>query len=756
MKKCGQNPFWMAKMALAHVRPTGSTWEEHDLLGHLEGTAQRAREFADAFGNGDWARLAGLWHDLGKFPPAWQAYLKGKSGFDPEAHLEGNHGKLDHSSAGAQHAIARLGPMGQVLAYLIAGHHAGLPDWSHETGGSLKSRLEKRECLDAIQSHIPTEILNGAIPQSRPCVTRQDDCHLWIRMLFSCLVDADFLDTEAFMDPEKADQRPSGQDLAALKARFDAYMIEKQEKAQDTPVNRIRAEVLKACREGANQTPGLFSLTVPTGGGKTLASMAFALEHALAKGKRRIIVVIPYTSIIEQTAKVFRDVFGEGVVLEHHSNLDIDKESQQSRLAAENWDAPVIVTTNVQLFESLFAARTSSCRKLHNIAESVVILDEAQMLPPEYLQPILGVLNALVEGYKVSALLCTATQPALVGEIGSQKAKFKGLEGVRELMPDPGELSRQLQRVQLQPQHPELQAVSWEALAQQLQTFDQVLCIVNTRRDCRELFQLMPPGTIHLSALMCAEHRSEVIERIKGLLSAGQSARVISTQLVEAGVDLDFPVVFRALAGLDSLAQAAGRCNREGKLNADGRLGQVFYFRAPKDAPTGLMLKGQQACEESLRCDLDAVQNLSPQAFTRYFKRFYADVTSFDSKGMHELLEKDIASGKLYFQFRTAALKFKLIDDQAQCAVVVLYGPQKEAIERLLEDVRILGPSRERLRKLQRCTVNIPERDFKALQSRGEILEVGGLWAQAVDGLYHDDLGFCPQGAPWNPETLVL
>lgn len=743
-------------MALAHVRQTGEDWEEHHLADHLKGTAHRAEQCAALFGNGDWARLAALWHDLGKFPPVWQSYLKGKSGFDPEAHLEGNQGKLDHSSAGAQHAVARLGEVGRLLAYLIAGHHAGLPDWSHEmgVGGSLAARLEKGECLNAIQGHVPKHVLDAPIPQSRPCVNVPENIHHWIRMLFSCLVDADFLDTEAFMDPKKPDQRMSGPDLTALKGRFDAYMAKKQSASPETLVNRIRAQVLKACRDGAQQEPGLFSLTVPTGGGKTLASMAFALEHALAKGKRRIIVVIPYTSIIEQTAQVLREVFGEGVVLEHHSNLDPEMESQQSRLASENWDAPIIVTTNVQLFESLFAARTSRCRKLHNIVNSVIILDEAQMLPPEYLRPILGAIKALVECFGASMVLCTATQPALVGEIGSQQAKFQGLEGVRELMSDPGELSKQLQRVALKPQHPDLQPVSWEVLAEELGRLDQVLCIVNTRKDCRELFQLMPPGSLHLSALMCAEHRSSVITEIKERLKAGQSVRVISTQLVEAGVDLDFPVVYRALAGLDSLAQAAGRCNREGKLNAEGHLGQVFYFRAPKDAPAGLMLKGQQACEESLRCDLEEVQNLSPLAFTRYFRRFFASVNSFDAKGMKELLETSAQSGQ--FQFRTAAVHFQLIDDQAQRAVVVWYGPQKKSIQALLDELRFLGPSRERLRKLQRYTVNIPERDFKALQDRGEILETAGLWAQAVDGLYDDVLGLCPQGAPWNPATYVL
>lgn len=747
-------------MGLAHVRqeqPTGR-WQEHSLEEHLAGTALRAEAFASCFGNGDWARSAGLWHDLGKFNPIWQSYLKGKSGYDPEAHLEGTPGKVDHSTAGALHAVDRLGPLGRILAYLIAGHHAGLPDWSHEigVGGDLSGRLAGIAHLaKALEGDVSQELLATSPPQSRPCVNGPEHIHLWIRMLFSCLVDADFLDTEAFMQPDKAEQR-GGLDanLQWLKNRFDVHMIQKQGNALDTPVNKVRAQVLRFCRAGGQMEPGLFSLTVPTGGGKTLASIAFALEHALAHGKRRIIVVIPYTSIIEQTAGVLREVFGESAVLEHHSNLDPDKETPQSRLASENWDAPIVVTTNVQFFESLFAARTSACRKLHNIVDSVVILDEAQMLPPEYLRPILGMLQGLTRHFGVSALLCTATQPALVGRIGSQKAVFQGLEGVRELMPDPRELSKALQRVELRPQHPELEPVTWSALATELSLHDQVLCIVNTRSNCRELHALMPEGTIHLSALMCAEHRSEVIGRIKEGLKTNASIRVISTQLVEAGVDLDFPVVYRALAGLDSMAQAAGRCNREGKLNEAGRLGKVVLFAPPKPARSGLLRKGEEAGREMLRCFPAQVANLDPEGFKRYFELFFSKVNSLDDKDMEGLLERDAATG--HFQFRTAAAKFQLIDDEAQCSLVVLYPPHKDKIQHLLEELRFLGPSRERMRKLQRYTVNIPERTFKALQDRGEILEYGGVWGQAVDGLYDSSLGLCPDGAAWNPETYVL
>ena len=332
-------------------------------------------------------------------------------------------------------------------------------------------------------------------------------------------------------------------------------MKEQFANAPSTTVNRIRAEVLRQCRDKAPKPPGLFSLTVPTGGGKTLSSLAFALEHAARHGKRRVIYAIPYTSIIEQTANIFRDIFSDAVV-EHHSNLDPDRETVKSRLATENWDAPVIVTTNVQFFESLFAAKISRCRKLHNIVNSVVVLDEAQLLPPEFLQPILDVMNLLVRHYGVTFVLSTATQPAL-GTLQTFQRTIRGLDRVHELIDDPDALYRDLERVTVAMPRDFHQTQDWDDIAQQMQQHPSVLMVVNSRADARELHRRMPTGTLHLSALMCGEHRSWVIADIKRRLQTGEAVRVVSTQLVEAGVDVDFPVVYRALAGLDSIAQAA-------------------------------------------------------------------------------------------------------------------------------------------------------------------------------------------------------
>jgi len=575
-------------LALAHVRQEDSgNWHKHFLDEHLRGVAGLAANFATNFDSSEWASIAGLWHDIGKYSTEFQRYIKTVSGYDAEAHIEDAPGRVDHSTAGALHAVRQFGTHGRILAYLIAGHHAGLADWSAaETGAKALSKrldLEHEYLLDRIPAQtIPQEILTQPKPTTK-MRGGAEGLHLWLRMLFSCLVDADFLDTEKFMNDAQAAARSGYRDIADLMDRFDKHMAAFTVNADNTPVNTIRTDILRQCREKAALNPGMFSLTVPTGGGKTLSGMAFALQHAVQynkktddqmKHKQRIIYVIPYTSIIEQTAGIFRDIFGDNVV-EHHANLDPDKEDARSRLATENWDAPVIVTTNVQFFESLFAARTSRCRKLHNIVNSVVVLDEAQLLPPEFLQPIVNVMNQLVTYYGVTFVLSTATQPALGSFQPFGGKPFHGLDNVHEIMDDPDSLYQKLKRVEVSVPSDLQTSRDWQSIANELIQHPSVLCIVSRRDDARELHRLMTASengkdTLHLSALMCGEHRSKVIADIKTRLKRNEPVRVISTQLVEAGVDVDFPVVCRALAGLDSIAQAAGRCNREGKQGSLG------------------------------------------------------------------------------------------------------------------------------------------------------------------------------------------
>jgi CRISPR-associated endonuclease/helicase Cas3 len=655
------------KIVLAHVRQdSNGKWREHVLEKHLFEVAHRAGELAKAFGSEDWAHLAGLWHDLGKYREKFQQYIKSVSGYDAEAHIEDVPGRVDHSTAGAIYAIEKLGLQGRILAYLIAGHHAGLPDWNNAEGGQsvLFQRIENGKqngyLQEALDTMPPAEILNQSRPQSLP---PNGSLALWLRMLFSCLVDADFLDTEAFMDDKRSGLRFGYPSILALKSAFDQYMVDKAANAKDSDVNRIRAEVLRQCREKAELSSGLFSLTVPTGGGKTLSSMAFALNHAVHHGKNRVIYVIPYTSILEQTAEIFGGIFGAENVIEHHSNLDPDREDSRSRLATENWDAPIIVTTNVQFFESLYAAKTSRCRKLHNIVNSVVVLDEAQLLPPEFLAPILHVMQDLANSYKVSFVLSTATQPAF-----SPRPKFTGLKNVCELMDDPERLYADLKRVKTELPDDFASPRTWESIAGELQQYDSVLCIVNSRKDCRELHGLMPKDTIHLSALMCGQHRSQVIAEIKQRLKDGIPTRVISTQLVEAGVDMDFPVVYRALAGLDAIAQAAGRCNREGLLT---ELGKVVVFVPPKPAASGLLRKAQQSGQEIMR--LTDGDPLTRERFEAYFRHYYESLNSLDKANIVGLLDlhNQAEARRAEFNFRIAASNFRLIDEEGQTAVIV-------------------------------------------------------------------------------------
>ena len=741
-------PPTQAKQYLAHVRKKDDgSFEIHELEEHLREVAKGAAKFAETFGSSDWGSIAGLWHDLGKYSAEFQRRIKSVSGYDSDAHLEGQPGRVDHSTAGAQHAIDQFGPHGRILAYLIAGHHTGLTDWhSSETpGGALKIRLDDKSHLKRTLSQtIPPEILSQPKPTSA-LLGGSAGFALWIRMLFSCLVDADFLDTEAFMDVDKAVERSKTLTVLELLARFNAFIEEKFSDVLPTTVNRVRAGVLQQCRERARETPGLFSLTVPTGGGKTLSSLAFALEHAKCHDKRRVIYTIPYTSIIEQTANVFRDIFPDAVI-EHHSNLDPEKETVKSRLAAENWDAPLIVTTNVQFFESLFAVRTSRCRKLHNIVNSVVVLDEAQLLPPEFLQPILDVINLLVRSYGVTFVLSTATQPAL-GTLKTFQRTLRGLDNVREIIDDQDALYQDLERVSVTMPQDFHQAQGWDDIAWQIQQHPCVLAVVNSRADARELHRRMPDETIHLSALMCGEHRSRVISDIKQRLLLGEAVRVVSTQLVEAGVDVDFPVVYRALTGLDSMAQAAGRCNREGKQER----GEVVVFVPPTKAPPGPLRRAADTTVSLLSGSTD--HPLSRDSFSCYFEHFYMRAPSLDKHDITELLKPQGGNDDpLKVQFRTAAQRFRLIDESGYRSILVRYGESQALIGRLQKE----GPERWLMRKLQRYTVSLPEWQFQKLWANGDVFEVhSGIFAQTADALYHPQLGVLVDDTTPDPSALI-
>jgi CRISPR-associated endonuclease/helicase Cas3 len=739
---------------IAHVKKNADeNWAKPQALDeHLKGVAKLAESFTAVFGSGNWGLAEGISHDIGKGREEWQRYLKTKSGYDEEATLETKKGKLDHSTPSAKFAEEVLGKrVGRILAYCIAGHHAGLPDWTGSQS-SLSYRLAHAN-TDGIPSKY-NEFLAANKPTNPPWKFDSEglDMSLWIRMLFSSLVDADFLDTETYMEESRAQLRNRYLSIPELLKRFDARMGQMTKDAigsSPSVVMRARQTVLTDCRKAATLTPGFFSLTVPTGGGKTLSSMAFALEHAAKYNKDRVIYVIPYTSIIEQNADVFRKAVGADQVVEHHSNLDDDDSTPKLRLAAENWDAPLIVTTSVQFFESLFAAKTSRCRKLHNIANSVVVLDEAQLLPTDFLEPIIATMKLLADHYATSFVICTATQPVLERQEGFPR--FPGLPYgcIREIVSDVPSLYHDLKRVEVHPPDDLRTPKTWDEIVAELMEEDRVLCIVSDRKSCREIYTLMPKGSYHLSALMCAQHRSDRIAEIKERLKTDSPVRLVSTQLVEAGVDFSFPTVYRAMAGLDSIAQAAGRCNREGELTPQGRLGKVVIFVPPRKSPAGILRKAADTASIMIQAGL--LDPIDSGAFAPYFSALYWKANSLDAKGIINLLKPDPTDFGI--QFRTAADAFHIIDEKDQKAIIVPYGEG----EKLISELKSIGPDRWLLRKLQRYTVNIYGNQFRMLQDRGSIEEVSpGIFALICAIEYSDDIGILVDEMPIDPGSYML
>lgn len=697
---------------IAHVRENNGVYEIQHVTEHAKGTAALSEKFAAVFGAANWGKVSGLWHDVGKCTKKeFQPYIRSQSGLSS---LSWRGNKPDHTSAGAILAKKRLPGYYHSLSYCIAGHHAGLLDYTSSGDACLQKRLEKEDCYQAMLEGVPDELLNVIPALERPLVKdTKREAHVWIRMLFSCLVDADYLDTERFMKPEQAVLRGNYRNLSVLKVQFDRHMEKLLAEAPPSLINEKRASILQQCRQSGLLAPGFYSLTVPTGGGKTLASMAWAFEHAIRYQKNRIIIVIPYTSIVVQTVSVLRDILGEENVLEHHSNLQPDDVTDVARLTIENWDAPILVTTDVQFFESLYACKTSRCRKLHNICNSVVVLDEAQMLPVEFLKPVLHILQSLQNSFRCSILFTTATQPLFTGRIGSRKEAFTGLSSpITEIVADSHELFAAFKRVEIE----------WrrfrntlDEIADELQQYDQVLCIVNTRKEAYDLYKKMPKDTLHLSRMMCSRHIMDVIKLIKQRLANKQPVRVISTQLIEAGVDIDFPVVYRAFAGLDSIAQAAGRCNREGKLNKEGKLGKVVVVRLDQKTLRGLMGKGADVLNDLLHSSEDQ-DLLQPMWLKHYFAEFYGKANTFDKAGIEELLYKN--SSHMHFEFAKAAQNFRLIDDKDSVSILVPY--QEGAT--LIRELKERGPEFGLLRKLQQYSVSLRKWDFEKLVSAGFIV----------------------------------
>ena len=735
----------------AHTKEGAEENEWQLLEEHLRNVADRAASFAAAFGYENWGRALGFLHDAGKVNPAFQRRLRGS----------GEH--VDHSTPGAWEALSRyrseLGDAnGRLLAFALVGHHGGIPNGVHGERTPLNSRLGKdgvggtargfEDYATSIDISLPGDDSLEPIPFERLALRGERDIAMsrgifstsvLVRMLFSCLVDADYLDTEQFVTPDVSMARKGLQrdSIATLSQKLDAYMESLQSSVTPSRVNDMRTMVLKDCRSATKWAHGIYTLTVPTGGGKTLASLSFALRHAAANNMKRVIYAIPFTSIVEQNAQVFRSVLGDNNVLEHHSNYDFDavdndERKLAERLAVQNWDAPLVVTTNVQLLESLFSNKPSKCRKLHNIANSVIVLDEAQMLPDNLLKVSLAMFEELAADFNVTVVLCTATQPALEGlwpfgtsprEIASHQDELLSVFGHRARFMVEGSLKE-------------------GELVEALAASKRVLCVVGTKKKARVIFEDVVSrvreeepcdcdnlGVFHLSANMTPLHRSEILAEIRQRLTAEEQCIVISTQLIEAGVDVDFPAVYREMAGIDSLIQAAGRCNREGRLPE----GIVHVFEISDEEDLGLSSKrldrswlGQM--RGIARCIVEKHGNTLDLSMSKeFFESRYGAATDsgLDAEGLYAAMTSaSLPFGNPIFgtlSFEDYADKYRIIEDVS----VPVFIPWGEKGAELLDELRKACargvPASAFISKLQRSSVGISPWRFTELEQSGAI-----------------------------------
>ena len=695
---------------IAHKSDDG---REQPLCAHLENVGKLAGEYAVLFGAEAHARRAGLLHDIGKYSIAGQCRMR-----DPE-HTP----KVDHSTAGAM--VAKQ--MNDLFsAFAIAGHHSGLMDYgglSSEGDGTLMSRFGKvlSGKLDYAAWETEIQVSRGKVLPAWLNPREFFGIPFYTRMLFSCLVDADYIDTEAFMRGQPA-LRGGAEKMELLWLKLQKR-VKPWLDASEEGINGMRSEILRDCIEAGTMSEGLFTLTVPTGGGKTISSLAFALSHAVRNHLRRVIYVIPYNSIIEQNAKVFSGILGTDNVLEHHSGVDLeddvdgeDPRRMRKMLAAENWDAPVVVTTAVQFFESLFGCKTSRCRKLHNIAGSVIIFDEAQMLPLPYLEPCVAAIAELIRHYHVTAVLCTATQPSL----NEMLRKYAPEVEPHEICRNACSLTALFRRVQYVKEG----MLSLETLGEQLSDRLQALCVVNRRKTARQIFQRLPmDGRFHLSTFMTPVHRTRVLEEIRRRLQNGKVCRVVSTSLIEAGVDVDFPAVWREQAGLDSVIQAGGRCNREGRREPEESL--VHVFSLAEGVPKSIR---QNAAAADLALEGESEFDTIP-----VIKRYFDSLLRLRNLNADDRRIMDMCRD---MKLRSIAENFHLIDEDT----VAVYIPCAENAGDL-ERLRRGDISRSLLRRLGRSAVSVYRGEWKALWEAGKLEQTGEFSILSDATVYDEEFG---------------
>jgi CRISPR-associated endonuclease/helicase Cas3 len=716
------------KITISHIKPPcdiSQKWEIQSNDDHSKGVAKLAALFAKDFGFYKIGEIIGLLHDKGKEQEEFQHYIQGITGYNPNFQ---SYRKIPHAYVGALIAKQLYPQLYPLLSSVIIAHHRGLYDY-----GDFEQKMKNE-----IPKDVDIKDLNVKPDFTHNLNLLKEDIHHLFRVLYSCLVDADFLDTESFMNGINARIRKENNTLSLLLPKLNLYLNNLNQTSKQTEINKLRKQIQNLCLESSKNNPGFYSLTVPTGGGKTLSSLIWAINHAITYQKRRVIIAIPYTSIITQTAQILRNIFGEENVLEHHSNTIQDAFNDKTlelkmKLATENWDYPIVVTTNVQLFESIFSNKPSSCRKLHNICNSVLILDEVQTLPLEFLQPIIDCLKTYRKLFGTSILFTTASLPAFDGNF----QYFKGLEEIKEIIPEELELPKKFHRVDL---HFDKEVSNYDQIVTRLKRYNRVLCIVNTRKDAQEIFSRLPKEglSFHLSRMMCSQHIIQTIEKLKAALSDEKQKiiRVISTQLIEAGVDIDFPIVFRQEAGLDSILQAAGRCNREGRL-----LKSDAYVFSLGNPPRGYI---SNACN-ALKNMEDNDNWFDPKTIKKYFIQLYSRIPSFDKADIKRYLYNPFD-----FSFETAANSFKLIDDNS-ISVIVNYGSSPTLIEQLKSN----GPSYSLMKELGQYTVNLHEGDFNELNDNGLIDEfINGFFFIPSKEQYDDKIGLVKDNH-WLEEILI-
>ena len=690
---------------------------EQLLKEHLHKVSRLAEKFASEFGERIAGKTVGLYHDIGKYSEQFQKYIRGTS-----------NKRVDHSTAGARELFNIKNSLNLTAAFCVAGHHCGLQNIGNPKIPDVTTfftRVKEKAIpnFDAYKKEIEAPSANND-SELLPIILKDHFAVMfYTRMLFSCLVDADFLDTENFMYDEKS-RRGKFTELETLKIFFDKYIKEnflnENNARHNEPINQRRRKILSECiRNGENFTENLLSLTVSTGGGKTVSSMAFALHNAIKNGRRRIIYVIPYTNIIEQTAQIFSNIFGSENVIEHNGVADYDdtesEEENIKRLATENWDAPIIVTTNVQFFESLFSNRTSKCRKLHNIANSVIIFDEAQIIPTEFLKPCVAAIGELTKHYKCTAVLCTATQPSL-------EKLFDG-QSVKEICSEVEENYNFFRRtiIKVLPEK-----ISYDELSARLKENRQVLCVVNKKRTAGKIFENLKDdeNIFYLSTNLCPVHRTQILQKIKRCLAENQPCHVISTSLIEAGVDLDFPCVYRETSGLDSIIQSSGRCNREGKYSTTESFAYVFQLENEKP----LRNQSLRINSTNLVCEKYFSKIDSPKAIKYYFDTLHK--WEGDTLDKNEILKKLCRELK----FKETAEKFKLINEQTKSVFI----PYDESAGEIGQKILSGNTSRALMRKAGKYIVNVYEDFHKKLLASKKIEPADEFLAVLVDSSLYD------------------